>query len=164
MAKRGRPRMNGLQPAWMLERAVIVVHTFNEARARGEKYEAAIQEAIDAVKKRNMPIGPRRVKQILAEWQPEGSPEVFVISRASETEMQTPKMKQSMAILRDIQKNGVPTDNAGILADRNRVLAEKNGSAAATAELASDDKVAVFSIKVGPRPEYLRHNARAGQD
>lgn len=97
MGKRGRPNRNGLQPAWMWYRATIVVHAFNEARKNGEKYEAAISAAIDAVKARHpeMRIGPRRVKEILAQWQPAGSSTVLIVTKPPDAELESLEMQQT---------------------------------------------------------------------
>ena len=89
MPKRGRPRKHGKQPAWMLGRAMIVLHAFHAARQRGEKYEAAIDEAIAVVKSfyPGMRIGAQLVKQILAFHQPREAAEVWSVTQVSPTEM-----------------------------------------------------------------------------
>ena len=131
MGKRGRPRMNGLQPAWMLERMIITLHAFNEARRNGEKYETAISDAIKAVKARHpeMRIGPRRVKEILAAWQPECSRVALTASKYSDAELQSPEMQSSLEILHSL---GFPAGK----------------------------KVTAYRIGIGPRPEYSRINSR----
>ncbi len=127
MATRGRPRKNGLQPAWMLGRVIMVISAFNEARQRGEKYEAAIDAAIEAVKAFDpkMRIGPRRVKQILADWQPKGSSIACIARRLSDAEVPGPKTQELIKIFRSL----------GVV---------------------FGEKVSVYSIGIGPRPEYRR--------
>jgi alkanesulfonate monooxygenase SsuD/methylene tetrahydromethanopterin reductase-like flavin-dependent oxidoreductase (luciferase family) len=131
MATRGRPRKNGLQPGWMLERRVLVLHSFNEARRNGEKYEVAILEAIKAVKARfpDMRIGPRRVKGILAEWQPKRSARTLTVSRISESDLQSPEMQRNFEVL---QSMGWPKEKIG----------------------------QIFTIGINPRPEYPRNNSK----
>lgn len=131
MAKRGRPKKFGRQPTWMLERRVMVLHAFNEARKNGEKYEAAVAAAIEAVKARypQMRIGPRRVKGILADWQGQKSSQVLTASKVSDADLQGPEMQDNLAFL---YKLGFPEDK----------------------------KVTAYTVAVGPRPEYPRINAK----
>ncbi len=131
MGKRGRPRMNGLQPAWMLGRMIIVLQAFNEARENGDKYETAITAAIQAVKAQHpeMRIGPRRVKEILAAWQPKDSDRALRVTKYRDAELESPEMQRSLEILRSL---GFPAGK----------------------------KVTAYRIGVGPRPEYPRINSR----
>ncbi len=127
MAKRGRLRKYGVQPGWMLGRAIMVIDAFNRARQSGEKYEAAIGAAIDDVRAFDpkMRIGPRRVKQILAKWQPKASSIAWIARRFSDAELQDSKTQESLKIFRSM---GVPFG----------------------------EKVAVYSVGIGPRPQYPR--------
>ena len=131
MRDRGRPRMNGLQPPWMLGRTISVLQAFNEARENGDKYEAAILAAIKAVKAQHpeMRIGPRRVKEILAAWQPKDSTRALTVCKRPDAELQSPEMQRSLEMFRSL---GLPAGK----------------------------KVAVYTIGVGPRPEYPRINSR----
>ncbi len=128
--KRGRPRMNGVQPVWMWARVIIVLDAFNEARNNGEKYEAAILAAVNAFKEQypGLRMGPRRVKQILAEWQPAGSPMALVVTKCSDAKLQSPEMQRQLELYRSW---GVPLGK----------------------------RVAVYTMGIGPRPEYPRINA-----
>jgi hypothetical protein len=131
MGQRGRPRKNGLQPSWMLDRIIMVVQAFNEARESGIKYEIAILEAIEAVKARypKMRIGPRRVKEILAAWQPVGSSVVFLVSKCPIAGTEDPEMQQKLEILNAL---GVPRGK----------------------------KVTTYTVSLGTRPEYPRINSK----
>jgi len=115
----------------MLDRMVMVLYAFNEARRNGDKYEAAISAAIEAVKARypEMRIGPRRVKGILAEWQPKGSPMALVISKCPDAELQSPEMQQSLEIFHSL---GLPEGK----------------------------RVTAYRIGLGARPEYPRINSK----
>ena len=108
MAKRGRPRKNGVQPAWTLVRIVLVLDGFNEARRRGKKYESAIQYAIAAVKawEPSIRVGPRMVKGILAEWQCKRSPDIALkVAQLSKAELDSPQERARIASLRAM---GIP--------------------------------------------------------
>ncbi len=50
MEKRGRPRKNGEQPIWMLDRVTLVVYAYDQAREAGEKHMAAITEAVEFIR------------------------------------------------------------------------------------------------------------------
>ena len=131
MGKRGRPSMNGLQPGWMLERSILTLYAFHEARRNGAKYAVAISDAIEVVKARHpqMRIGPRRVKEILAALQPKCSPVALVVSKCSDAEFRNPETQSSPEGLHSL---GSPAGK----------------------------KVTVYRISVGARPEYPRTNSR----
>lgn len=67
---RGRPKKNGFQPPWMLERVTLVLYAYERARAAGLKHESAMEEAVNFVraKRSQMKISIGAVKRILAEW------------------------------------------------------------------------------------------------
>jgi hypothetical protein len=71
MANRGRPKKDGVKPGWTLFRRCVVLHAYNEARAKGNKHSAAITEAVSAVRSRvaGMKISETKVKRVLAEFQ-----------------------------------------------------------------------------------------------
>jgi hypothetical protein len=70
MKKPGRPRKNGEQPLWMLERDTVAVYAYDEARKAGEKHSVAISEAVKFIRDTNpgMPISETEVKRTLAHW------------------------------------------------------------------------------------------------
>jgi hypothetical protein len=70
MARRGRPRKNGEQPMWMLERAALAVHGYDEARKAGEKHMAAITCAVQLIRATHpeMKASETEVKRVLADW------------------------------------------------------------------------------------------------
>jgi hypothetical protein len=86
MAKRGRPKKDGVQPGWMLLRVVLVLNAYNEARSSPLKHSSAVTEAVAIVKKTypGMPISETEVKRILAKFQPQGVPVAFKVTKASE--------------------------------------------------------------------------------
>lgn len=91
MRKRGRPRKNGAQPGWTFFRAMFALYGYNEARAAGIKHSSAVTEAVSVVRSRcpGMPISETQVKRILAEYQPEGVPIAWKVTK-TDTEMQMP--------------------------------------------------------------------------
>lgn len=70
MNTRGRPKKNGLQPSWMLQRVTLVVYAYGRAREAGDKHFAAIQAAVRYVRKTapGMPVSETEVRRILAVW------------------------------------------------------------------------------------------------
>jgi hypothetical protein len=82
MAKRGRPNKNGVKPGWALLRSFLVLHAYDQARARGDKHSHAIAEAVSAVRSRvpEMPISETEVKRVLAEFQSKDSGGRWIIT------------------------------------------------------------------------------------
>jgi hypothetical protein len=72
MAKRGRPRKNGVQEGWVLFRASVALEGYNRSRKAGEKHSEALKAGVAAVRQTfpGMPISLTEVKRILAEFQP----------------------------------------------------------------------------------------------
>jgi hypothetical protein len=83
MKKAGRPRKNGDQPMWMLERATLVVFAYDRAREAGEKHKAAIASAVEFIRKKRpmMKICETEVRRILAEWRSKRSPVGLLITK-----------------------------------------------------------------------------------
>jgi hypothetical protein len=108
MAKKGRPRKNGLQPAWMLGRTLQVIFAYNEAKASGMKHSSAVTAAVEAVKKvwPEMPISETEVKRILATWQPKGSSLALKVIKGSDLPQPfSPAMYEMMGIPAGGRKN-----------------------------------------------------------
>ena len=72
MAKRGRPKKDGLQPFWMLRRRMEATYEYDQARRAGEKHSSAVRSAAAAVRQRypGMRLSETEVKRILADWRP----------------------------------------------------------------------------------------------
>jgi len=70
MKKPGRPRKNGMQPMWMLERIILALYAYGRAREAGEKHSVAVSEAVQHVLDRapQMPISETEVKRTVATW------------------------------------------------------------------------------------------------
>ena len=66
----GRPRKNGLQPMYMLERITLAIFAYGRARNAGEKHSVAISEAVKYIRKTapTMPVSETEVKRIVAKW------------------------------------------------------------------------------------------------
>ena len=91
--KPGRPRKHGFQPIWMLMRATTAFYAYDEARRRGEKHSAAVQETVRRIQmeevkirtseneEKKMPISETEVKRILAAWQPRNQTVGLIVSR-----------------------------------------------------------------------------------
>ena len=70
MNKPGRPRKNGPQPMWMLERIILALYAYGRAREAGEKHTVAISEAVKYVRETapRMRVSETEVKRIVAAW------------------------------------------------------------------------------------------------
>ena len=86
MAKTGRPPANGAKQGWTLMRDTIAVEAFHKARGAREKYEAALDLAVDAVHNfdPNMRCSDSAVKRALKELMPEGSEEMLKVTKITE--------------------------------------------------------------------------------
>jgi hypothetical protein len=73
--KPGRPAKHGVKDPRTLSRTLAVLYSFDRARARGEKYSAAIRESVASVRQLHpeMRISETEVKRILAEFRPRGA-------------------------------------------------------------------------------------------
>lgn len=78
--KRGRPAKNGVKSSGWLLRSFAVLYAHDKARAKGEKYSAAVRECVAFVRQFHpeMPISETEVKRILAEFRPKGAPTTFM--------------------------------------------------------------------------------------
>src|SRR5580692_4541132 len=104
MKKRSRPRgrpknKEGIVPLWRFARAGIVMCVYDEARKRGEKHSAAVNQAVKYVRlnRSEMPISETEVKRTLAAFRPRHSRTILRFKRST---ISKKKLKQ----LRSIQK------------------------------------------------------------
>jgi hypothetical protein len=76
MAKRGRPRKNGVKQEWVLFRALLALEGYDRSRMAGEKYSEALKAGVAEVRQTfsGMPISQTEVKRVLAELQPKAQP------------------------------------------------------------------------------------------
>ena len=83
MEKRGRPRKNGEQPIWMLDRVTLVVYAYDQAREAGEKHMAAITEAVEFIRENRpwMKVSQTEVKRILANWRSKRRPVGLLVTK-----------------------------------------------------------------------------------
>lgn len=85
--KRGAPRKNGMQPAWMLYRAMLIIEGYQKYRMSGlshrESREKAVQHA-KAYLPDKMPVSPREVDRALAAYHSDRRVEGFVVKRRLE--------------------------------------------------------------------------------
>jgi len=83
MHKVGRPKKNGLQPIWVLERLALVLFAYERARGAGEKHSVAITETVRYVRVTAplMRISETEVKRILAYWRPRGVTKCLLINK-----------------------------------------------------------------------------------
>jgi hypothetical protein len=60
----------------------LVLHAYDQARARGDKHSRAVAEAVSAVQSRvpGMPISETEVKRVLAEFQSKDSERSWIIA------------------------------------------------------------------------------------
>ncbi len=78
----GRPRKNGVRDAGVLIRGTLALNAFQLAREQGVKYEVALNEAVDAVRKKfpTEKISATEVKRMLAEFMPRNGEEQMVVT------------------------------------------------------------------------------------
>ncbi len=83
MKKRGRPRKDGREPAYVLERIVLVVHAYALFREAGEKHSVAICEVVEYIRKiaPAMRISKTEVSRILAAWLPRCGQSCLVVRK-----------------------------------------------------------------------------------
>jgi hypothetical protein len=144
MANRGRPKKEGVKPGWTLFRSFLVLHAYNEARAKGDKHAAAITESVSAVRSRapGMKISESEVKRVLAEFQSKDSDGSWIITEGvahgPELALWLDNLECLAAIARRSRgklKVSIPDGKF-----QSRVLK-------------------MWTIQVGPRPHYPRSNA-----
>jgi hypothetical protein len=86
MTHRGRPRKDGVKDPWFFFRVAIALSTYDRARSSGEKYEAGLEAAIDAVR-RDLPgcsMSRTEMKRILAELRPESQDMTLLFEEADD--------------------------------------------------------------------------------
>jgi hypothetical protein len=146
MAKRGRPEQQGAKPGWMLNRIGVVLNAFRRARKRGEKYKAAVDQAIAAVKTElhpKMPISSGGVKRILAQWSPKSGFGMWV------TEPRLLEGKEAewySRMIRALSGSRNPVEILKALADDSKQLKPM--------------RISVRDFGFGEIPAYARHNAK----
>jgi len=147
VAKLGRPKKNGVKPGWMLFRSFLLLHTYDQARARGEKHSAAIAEAVSALRFRvpELPISETEVKRVLAEFQSKDLAENFIIT-------------ESVAQGRELH---LWSDNLKWIAQTAEKFPEMLDASSFHGDEFDPTRMRTLTIKVGPRLRYPRHNARS---
>jgi hypothetical protein len=146
MANRGRPKKDGVKPGWTLFRTFLVLHAYNEARAKGNKHYAAIDGAVSAVRSQapEMPISATEVKRVLARFQSKDSKLSWITTDGI---AQGPELD-------------ILFDNHKWLAE----IAEKFPGILNESSLPGDEfkprRLRILTIQIGPRPRYPRNNAR----
>ena len=143
VAKRGRPKKDGLKPGWMLFRSFLALHAYDQARARGNKHSSAITEAISAVRSREpeMPISETEVKRVLAEFQSKDSKGSSIISAGI---VQGPELDTWFDDLKWITEESPLKLGVPHIPDYR----------------SKPRQIRTLSIQIGPRPHYPRSNAR----
>jgi hypothetical protein len=76
MAKRGRPRKNGVKGGWVFSRAIHALYGYGTSRMADEKYSEALKAGVAEVRQTfpGMPISQTEVKRVLAEFQSKAQP------------------------------------------------------------------------------------------
>jgi len=152
MAKRGRPKKDGLEEFFVI---TLVLDAYHQARRAGEglKHSSAVRETVAKVRAcfPDVPgfppvhISETTVKRILAHYQPRGFPDAFIVSGIGDAEL-----RQDLAIYQALADQAEPLGYPEVLGKALREVAE----------VAAKMKVG-FSFGCGPRPDYPRHNARS---
>lgn len=139
MGKRGRPRKNGAKPGWMFGRALVILYEYDKARAK-QKYTAAIEAAISGVRAwwPEMRVSATEVKRVLAEF----------------------RSKQLRTTILRVYRELVGAEADEYL----RRLTELEKLCGLPAQLRSaksePPRVRILEIRMGPNPDYPRHNAK----
>lgn len=68
--KRGRPRTNGLKPAWTFYRALLIIEGYQQSRLDAKTHRDAVLRSVAYVKQQqpNMRVSPREVDRVLAKY------------------------------------------------------------------------------------------------
>jgi hypothetical protein len=141
--KRGRPQKEqGRLEFWRFVRGAMAMHGYDQARERGEKHSVAVREAVDFVKHCHpgMSISEAEVRRTLAASRPRDSKTILRFERKNLTEDDIKKhrsIREQIASLQEEKglKSGVPPNSD-----------PRDG--------------AVFTIRIGTRPNYPRHNRK----
>jgi hypothetical protein len=87
MTQRGRPRKNGQKAPRSLLRSFVGLRAFDSARSAGEKYEAALDAGVEAVRTERpaYPVSRTEMKRILAEFRSDFLETTFFIEESDDT-------------------------------------------------------------------------------
>jgi hypothetical protein len=87
MKLRGRPKTNGVMPAWVLHRTMVGLYAYDKARSRGEKYEQALRAAVKDVRQTfpEMRMSETEMKRILAEFRSKALALTFLVTESENT-------------------------------------------------------------------------------
>jgi hypothetical protein len=88
MNKRGRPKKDGQIPMWMLRRETMIIYGYDQARNRGEKHAAAVEQAVRYVRQTDsrLRISETEVRRVLAYWRPRREPLGLVVVKPGPSE------------------------------------------------------------------------------
>jgi hypothetical protein len=143
MRKRGRPAKNGLKDSRALSRVLAVLHSYDQARAEGEKYSVAIDEAIAFVRQLHptMRISQTEAKRVLGEFRPKGACVIL-------------KSEFSVAEGEEARKIRSKMSERGFLPI----------SPVESTEIEEEPRpVKRFKLRFAEAPHYPRHNAKNSQ-
>jgi hypothetical protein len=142
----GRPRKRkGSVTLKQFSRAAQVMYTYDQARARGEKHDAAVAEAVDWVKQHRteMRVSERGVKRILSTYRPRRGRRLLLLFEPKViTEEALKKHRWALEKCRPGKK---------IL--ESQVPVEK-----------LTEKRSVMLLRLGVRPKYPRSNRKKNDD
>ena len=123
-------------------RAARVLHIYNAARERGEKYSAAVRETVEQFRQLypRHPISETEVKRILAAWQPKGAQSIVRFEPKTLTE-------------NDFERIHWIRDQLALAQGKQNVNPQAPSG---------ERKPAVYTIRFAERPDYPRHNGKNG--
>jgi hypothetical protein len=138
--KRGRPRKNGVRDTRVLLRTLSVLHSYDNARARREKYSVAIRESVTFVQQLHpgMPISETEVKRILAEFRPKGAHTALVSEYSDVNGEEAKQIRRKLAV-------------RGFLSE---------DPAQSTRTEGDSKPLKRFIMRFAKTPNYPRHNAK----
>ena len=146
--QRGRPRKErGRIEPWQFKRAALAMCAYDEARGRGEKHSAAVQEAVDFVKKLDpeMSISEAEVRRILASWRPRNAGTILRFEQSVPTEREIEKWRRIREQLTALQEAKGPTLPVPPKAGPPR-------------------GAKIFKIRFAGRPDYPRSNRKSPKE
>jgi hypothetical protein len=93
MAKRGRPRKNGVKPVWMFGRTLRVIDNYNQSRRLGVKHSSAVTKVA-----LTLAISESEVRQTLAAFQPKRDSVTFIVRKSPEEKLIPPEFCKELGI------------------------------------------------------------------
>jgi hypothetical protein len=137
--KRGRPSKNGITKPWYLGRALKIINIYTELRTKAEKHSAAVSGTVESLLQLDpdMHVSESVVKRVLSEFQPPNSLTVFLVDYSILEGPEAAAVRSRFASPPLEPREESVVDDPALSRPLKR-----------------------FTISIGKRPKYLRHNAQ----